>query len=189
MTIVGNNDFISQEGYVSIRNAVESFQLTIGMNTLKSLILLILSVFSLVSCSEYRDLAVVRAAERGECARVQSLLDAGVSVNTTHQLHGRSLLHIAARNGNYDICKMLIERGADVNAVEEDSDRARRYGSTCCTPLHLAASANHAAICRLLLENGALALIRDDNGRTPLGDAMYMRSFEAAKVLLSYGAE
>ena len=158
------------------------------MNTL-NLMLLILAALFLVSCSIYRDLAVVRAAERGDCARMQTLLDAGASVNTTHQLHGRSLLHIAAYNGNYDLCKMLIERGADVNALEEDSDDARNWGSTCCTPLHLAASANHAAICRLLLENGALALIRDNNGRTPLGDAMYMRSFESVKVLIRYGAE
>lgn len=189
MLIIGNNDLNNNIGYVSIHNAVQSPQLTIGMNTLNSLMLLILSVFSLVSCSVHRDLAVIRAAERGDCARVQTLLDTGASVNTTHHLHGRSLLHIAARNGSYDLCKMLIERGADVNAVEEDSERARRYGSTCCTPLHLAATANHASICRLLLEHGALALIRDDNGRTPLGDAMYMRSFESARVLLRYGAE
>ncbi len=57
-------------------------------------------------------------------------------------------------------------------------------------PLQLAACANHAlSICRLLPVNGALALIRDDNRRTPLGDAMHMRSFVPAGVLLRYGAE
>jgi len=45
-------------------------------------------------------------------------------------------LHQACLEGSYEVVKLLVESGADVNSVDEDS----------WTPLHAAVSMGHCAI-------------------------------------------
>ena len=66
-------------------------------------------------------------------------------------------LHRAARNGFENICSLLIENGADVNAIN-------RFGQTA---LHNAAYYGHEYICRLLLKHGADPKIKDKDFQTP----------------------
>jgi len=54
-------------------------------------------------------------------------------------------LHWAAWHGHTDIARLLIEKGAEVNAKNASQQ----------TPLHSAAWHGHADIARLLIENGA----------------------------------
>ena len=54
-------------------------------------------------------------------------------------------LHLAAANGHVDVVKVLIQNGADVNAVDEYK----------FTALHLAARHGHVDIAKVLIENGA----------------------------------
>ena len=49
------------------------------------------------------------------------------------------LLHTAAYNNNYEICKMLLKFGADVNMFDLDDQ----------TPLHVAERNMNYAICKL----------------------------------------
>lgn len=56
---------------------------------------------------------------------------------------GRTALHIVAANGNWDLAKILIEKGADYEA----SDYLKRK------PLHYAIQNNHFKIVRLLVKN------------------------------------
>ncbi|XP_076272195.1 tonsoku-like protein [Rhynchophorus ferrugineus] len=70
-------------------------------------------------------------------------------------------LHEACIHGHAEIVRLLLDHKAAIN------DR----GGTVCngiTPLHDAASNGHLDIVKLLLDRGASALVKTDNGNTPL---------------------
>lgn len=63
------------------------------------------------------DLPVHEAAASGRIELVEWLLKQKPNHINSSSNDGRTILHIAAGNDNIDMCKMLIELGADVNAV------------------------------------------------------------------------
>ncbi|GIY96533.1 hypothetical protein CEXT_727751 [Caerostris extrusa] len=69
-----------------------------------------------------------------------------------------TLLHIAAHSGKSNVCELLIERSADVNAVSIDGS----------TPIHLAAGNDFKDIVGMLLHNGAHYNALDGSKLTPL---------------------
>jgi len=89
-------------------------------------------------------------------------------------------LHIAAEQGNLEIVRMLIECGADVNALAKES----LYE----TPLGLSARENHIDVCKYLLSCGACPDGMDETAITPLMAACQDDHYEIAKLLLEAGA-
>ena len=69
-----------------------------------------------------------------------------------------TLLHIAAWENAYDICRLLIEKNPNVNLQNE-------YGDT---PLHIAAFFGQSDICALLVEKNADVDQRNKSRETPL---------------------
>ncbi|KAL3526164.1 hypothetical protein ACH5RR_014536 [Cinchona calisaya] len=67
-------------------------------------------------------------------------------------------LHFAARHGDLDAVKLLINRGYNVNAPDGND----------YTPLMLAAREGHAHVCKLLISYGAHCDIRNAKGETAL---------------------
>lgn len=63
------------------------------------------------------DLPLHEAAASGRIELVEWLLQQKPNHINSSSNDGRTILHIAAGNDNIDMCKMLIEKGADVNAV------------------------------------------------------------------------
>ncbi len=63
----------------------------------------------------------------------------------------RTPLHVASQNGHLDVIRWLLDRGADVNALEVNGK----------TPLSLALDEGKIEASRLLLERGADANLRD----------------------------
>ncbi len=61
---------------------------------------------------------VYKAAKKGDIFALRQLLQTGKDVNTTHGQWNRSLLAAAARKGRLECMKLLIEKGANVNAVD-----------------------------------------------------------------------
>lgn len=55
------------------------------------------------------------AAQTGDLERVQKLLSDGRCVNAADQA-GYTALHYAARNGHLNVCKLLLQQNADINA-------------------------------------------------------------------------
>ena len=84
-------------------------------------------------------------------------------------------LHQAAEKGRLPIARLLIARGADVNAKD-------RWGST---PLHRAAYGHNRAMAELLINKGADVNATDYSGATPLFVA---RSTAMAKFLIANDA-
>ena len=121
-----------------------------------------------------------------------------------------SLLHVAARNNNYEICKMLLKFGADVNKLNLDGQ----------SPLNVAETNTNYSICKLLVKrrkrkekrilyNKALHIFArkndlttckelinsvnvnetDEKERTPLHVAVIFANDKVCELLLEYGAD
>ncbi|KAJ7188571.1 hypothetical protein C8R46DRAFT_1055134 [Mycena filopes] len=93
-----------------------------------------------------------------------------------NKLYGVLPLHAAAAGGNERVVKLLIERGADVNAprlprrYSNDKNRdtsAPIVGTSGSTPLHFAAANGNTNIVTTLLLRGAHANRADKHGITP----------------------
>lgn len=67
--------------------------------------------------------------------------------------------HYAARNGHIDVCKVLLDHGASVNACTR---------SGCVTPLQRAAYGGKTEVVKLLVGKGADVCLQDTDGKTAL---------------------
>jgi hypothetical protein len=85
----------------------------------------------------------------------------------------------AARNGDRALVRTLLDKGAEVNAREQDG----------MTPLHWATLNNHADIVRMLLNSGANVKETDRYGFTALHNAMSRGHSDLVGILLDKGAE
>lgn len=75
--------------------------------------------------------------------------------------YGRTLLYTASKSGFYDVCKLLLQKGASV-------DEPQRDGST---PLHGAAYFGHELVVGLLLQHGARTDIKNNWEHTALDES------------------
>jgi hypothetical protein len=98
-------------------------------------------------------------AENGFTTSVKRLLSIrNIIVNVKDDEYGMTPLHYAAWNGHVEITRLLLQKGADVNAKN-------KYGFT---PLHLAALNGHIDILHFLVENGADLEAQGYEGRRAL---------------------
>jgi ankyrin repeat protein len=93
---------------------------------------------------------------------------------------GLSLLHIAARTGNAEIVRLLLEAGCNVNAHSTDRDSSALVD---------AAMDKHADIVTMLLNAGADPNIRTRDGQSALILAVGEDDLVSAEALLKAGAE
>ena len=92
------------------------------------------------------DEELLKAAEKGQAAKVRALLAAGEDVNAVNEESGGySALMLAAKNGHAEIVKILIDAGADIN-------RSTYPGTT---SLMFAAREGHIEIVEIFLDVGA----------------------------------
>ncbi len=89
--------------------------------------------------------ALFDAARSGDRARVTQMLDAGVSVNAKARYDATALM-FAADKGHLEVVRLLIDRGADVNAT----DTFYRFRA-----IDLALMNNHRHVAAYLLERGS----------------------------------
>eukprot|EP01018_Ginkgo_biloba_P002990 Gb_20209 [translate_table: standard] len=64
---------------------------------------------------------------KGDVKGLEGLLKEGVANVNSADFDDRTALHVAACEGHVDVVKLLLKRGANVNARD-------RWGSTCITP-------------------------------------------------------
>ena len=89
-------------------------------------------------------------------------------------------LHWAAALNHGDLCFLLLQHGADVDADTPGPG----------TPLMVAVEENHGEACNILLSHGAnVNYIRSSNGFTPLHSAVQYGYLDICQLLLSYKAD
>jgi ankyrin repeat protein len=97
------------------------------------------------------------AAENGNAATIETLLDAGADVGSVAPI-GETALMTAVRTGVVEAVALLLDRGADVDARDREFEQ---------TALMLAVREAHPDIVALLLERGADVDARTRVGPTP----------------------
>ncbi len=102
------------------------------------------------------DLMMMGAVTTGNYDALNDILNAGKDVFISNS-RGKDLLMIACENGYKDIAELLIEKGADINAYDENY----------WTPLFYATFNGHIDVVKFLLENGADYNSEDINGKLP----------------------
>lgn len=122
------------------------------------------------------------AALLGDVALAEKLVDEdpGLDVSADARWEdGHSFLAVAAGCGHRDMCRFLIDRGADLEAAGGD------FGWTALT---LAAAAGHAAVVELLLDRGASIKPDQGDGHSPLSLAAKNGRKDVVRLLLDRGS-
>ena len=122
---------------------------------------------------------LIRAAIAGDAGALEAALGrADVNLSDSD---GWTALHIAARNGNIDICRLLLSRPAiDVNVKNKWKS----------TPLMIAAGSGNLDIVELLLRHPRtqVDLQAEYYGRTALIEAALKGHLAVVKTLVAHGA-
>jgi hypothetical protein len=156
---------------------------------------------------------LIQAAMNNDLEEVKRLiLFEEADVNVVDGSYGTTALAHALRNGNREMIRELLWRGARVNArlsykqtalmhlSEETSAEAVRdlldagakvnlRDATGDTALLVAAGRGRAEVVELLLRVGAKANVQNKEGRTPLMNAAAAGNAEAVRLLLQAGAD
>ncbi|MCX6377684.1 MAG: ankyrin repeat domain-containing protein [Armatimonadetes bacterium] len=133
-----------------------------------------LLIFTFAQAGEIHD-----AAEAGDLAKVQSILDSDPSqVNAKTEYSKETPLILAAEKCHMEVVQLLIEKGADVNATEDI------LGDT---PLHSAAKCGSKDIAELLLSKGTDVNAKNSSGSTALSMAKFWNVDDLVEVLTKHG--
>lgn len=107
----------------------------------------------------------------------QRLLESGAQVNSQAGFYNTTPLHGAAQNGSLELVKLLVSKGAKVNAVDKEFSM----------PLAKAVQADNLEIAKFLLEHGADKTINHSD--TEFQTAIFKaRSAKMAQLLIANGA-
>jgi len=142
---------------------------------------ILITVVFLIECeqpSKDKVLKFYQALENGYFNEVVFLLNENPRLANTKDPYGAFPLHRASAMNWEEAVKLLIEKGADVNA--------RIKGNQ--TPLHWAALNGATKVTKLLIDHGAELDVRNGEGRTPFDIAFTNFKKDTALLLLSSGA-
>jgi ankyrin repeat protein len=150
------------------------------------------------------------ACEQGDLEMVVQLLDAGASPNV--KAYGFTPLHAASACGAAEIASLLLERGAEIEALTDAGVTPLMFAITENYPelvklllehnarpdasmpggwtgVHMSAGEGHGAVLKLLLAAGAPVDAPDDTGLTPLHHAVRNQHTAIVSILLDAGAD
>ncbi len=138
-----------------------------------------LFLISAMQVTAQDDETLFAAISAKDVTATETALDAGSNPNAVNAA-GASALFAAVQQQSYEISRLLVARGADVDFVNE-----RNIGAT---PLMMAAAYQAADIVNMLLENEADVNIVDSNGDPAINWAAYYGYTDIAERLLKAGA-
>jgi DNA mismatch repair protein MutL len=111
---------------------------------------------------------IIRAAKRGDAVAARVLLEADRSLARVTESEGTTPLHCAAWKGHVEVAELLLEAGADIDAVNQDA----HYGGT---PLHAAAHGNQKPVVELLIRRGAALDVELQRAHAAAGNLVSQR--------------
>merc|ERR1719225_2367207 len=106
---------------------------------------------------------------------VKTLLQSGsdIQLDKKDNTNGRSALHVAVYDGNLEIVKVLVQKGANINAKDDDG----------FSPLHIAVYIENLKILKILIQSGAQLNAKDKKNKTPLDYARMWNIYDILKYL------
>ena len=149
-----------------------------------------------VAVMDQRKVTPLNAATFGnDTATIRLLLDAFADIHTADTFIGLTPLINASGNRNLEAVKMLLAKGANVNAVSKTQDLPRIQTGTVefggWTPLLMAVPFGPPELIRTLVEAGAKVNVQDYRSFTPLmlAAANDHANPEVVKLLLAHNAD
>ncbi len=122
--------------------------------------------------------AINAAIREGDAAKVEELIGGSSEVLNMSNPLG-SWLHIAARTGQVEVAKKLVELGIDVNSTG---------GAAGGNALNIAASEGHLELVKFLINRGANLDVSKPE-RNPLFAAIHNGHFDVARILIDSGID
>ena len=127
------------------------------------------------------------ARKNGDIQQIISMIeDEHLDINGKEEGTQQTLLHIGAQTGNVELCKWLIEHGADVRARDKNENMA----------IHIAAYFGNGDVVDLLAQHdGETVNLKNFHGNTPLHclmngkDITMEKRMDAFMVLKKHGAD
>jgi uncharacterized protein len=119
------------------------------------------------------------AVRLGDVQEVQRFIKEGADPNDKSFFAEETALMIAAKQGNLYMVRLLIDKGARVNARGKDG----------WTGLIWAAHDGHLEVIKLLIEKGAKVNAKSKKGETSLINAATMGHLEVVRLLIDKGAD
>ncbi len=122
---------------------------------------------------------VNRELRKGNFRHISYTADGEKKVQKNAGTRERTPLMLSISKRQHNLAKILIEKGADINAKDSSGQTALFY----------AINAGDARIAKLLIERGSEINASDANGRTPLLLAILKNRPGIAKLLIEKGAD
>jgi ankyrin repeat protein len=127
-----------------------------------------------------RELDIFEAAALGKLERLKDCACDAAAINSRSN-DGFTALHFACYFGQSEAARVLIEKGATVDAVAANPMKVM--------PLHSAASARNLEAARLLLQHGAPVNARQQGGWSPIHAAAQNGDRAMIELMLKHNAD
>jgi len=125
--------------------------------------------------------ALHAAGENGRTEMVGPLLDAGANIDRADYAATFTAVHHALAKGHFDTARVLVDRGADLNLLNE--------GGVFGSALHYAVYQNNPEFVKYVLSKGADVNLLSGQGYSPLHQAAMGDQPEICQLLLGAGAD
>jgi ankyrin repeat protein len=150
---------------------------------MKTAWLLILAIMLMFTHSVYAG-EIHDAASEGDLVKIQTLVSGNPNLADSADDKGSTPLHLASSKGHLEVVKFLVEKGADIEAVN-----GRGF-----TPLQLAAYGRHREVVEFLLEKGANIDAKNKSNEMTALDFSLLKEIQVHKLdiapfLISKGAQ